>query len=137
MSRRPAQDVSNPVDAAGAGRLGCRMPTTISHVNFDCHDSYAQARFWCAVFEVVPEGKVVKNRVHLDQCPATTRDEEVARLEGLGATVVGDQRRPDGSGWVMMTDPEDNEFCVERSAAERESGPRAGTVTATGIRSGS
>ena len=72
------------------------------------------------LFIPVPEGKVVKNRMHLDLTPtARTRDEEVTRLLGIGATMVGDYRRPDGSGWVTLADPEGNEFCVERSAAER------------------
>jgi hypothetical protein len=63
---------------------------------------------------------VVKNRVHLDVAPTgTTRDEEVSRLLDLGATLVDDQRRPDGTGWAVLGDPEGNEFCVERSAAER------------------
>jgi hypothetical protein len=48
-----------------------------------------------------------------------TRDEEVARLLTLGATMVADHRRPDGSGWVTTADPEATSFCVERSAAER------------------
>jgi hypothetical protein len=34
--------------------------------------------------------------------------------------LVGDHRKPDGSGWVTMADPEGNEFCVERSARERD-----------------
>jgi Glyoxalase-like domain len=71
------------------------------------------------VFVPVPEPKQVKNRVHLDLIPDTTREEEVARLVSLGATQREDHRRPDGSGWVMLTDPEGNEFCVERSLAER------------------
>jgi hypothetical protein len=33
--------------------------------------------------------------------------------------VFEDHRKPDGTGWVTMGDPEGNEFCVERSAAER------------------
>jgi hypothetical protein len=48
-----------------------------------------------------------------------TRDEEVERLKGMGARVYEDHRTADGKGWVTMLDPEDNEFCVERSAAER------------------
>jgi predicted enzyme related to lactoylglutathione lyase len=72
------------------------------------------------LFIPVPEDKVVKNRVHLDIEPTDrTRDEEVERLTGLGATVVDDRRNVDGSGWVVMGDPEGNEFCVERSTAER------------------
>jgi predicted enzyme related to lactoylglutathione lyase len=58
--------------------------------------------------------------VHLDLTPAMrSRDEEVARLLTIGASMVGDHRRPDGTGWVTMADPEGNEFCVERSAQER------------------
>jgi hypothetical protein len=81
------------------------------------------------LFIVVPEPKAVKNRVHLDVMPTDrTRDEEVARLTGLGAVQAADHRRPDGTGWVVLTDPEGNEFCVERSAAERAAtgGPPAG-----------
>ncbi|GAB2555696.1 VOC family protein [Kribbella endophytica] len=72
------------------------------------------------LFIAVPEGKSVKNRVHLDWVPdERTRDEEVARLLTLGATIHEDHRKPEGPGWVTMHDPEGNEFCVERSAAER------------------
>ena len=46
-------------------------------------------------------------------------DEEVARLLGVGATLVEDHRKADGAGWVTLADPEGNEFCVERSARER------------------
>jgi Glyoxalase-like domain len=72
------------------------------------------------LFIAVPEGKASKNRVHLDLMPVDrTRDAEVARLLELGATQVSDHRRPDGTGWVVLADPEGNELCVERSAAER------------------
>ncbi|MFI5959305.1 VOC family protein [Cryptosporangium sp. NPDC051539] len=72
------------------------------------------------LFVPVPEPKTVKNRIHLDLQPTGgTRDEMVARAQQLGATIVGDHRKPDGTGWVTLTDPEANEFCIERSAAER------------------
>ena len=72
------------------------------------------------LFIAVPEPKSVKNRVHLDLEPTDrTRDEEVERLLKIGATLVADHRRPDGTGWAVLADPEGNEFCVERSAAER------------------
>ena len=63
------------------------------------------------VFGPVPEPKTVKNRLHIDVNPVDcTRDEEVERLIGLGA------RRVDvGQGevsWVVLADPEGNEFCV-------------------------
>jgi len=72
------------------------------------------------LFIKVPEPKSVKNRVHLDFMPTEhTRDEELARLLTIGATLVDDHRQPDGTGWVVFADPEGNEFCVERSAEER------------------
>jgi catechol 2,3-dioxygenase-like lactoylglutathione lyase family enzyme len=65
------------------------------------------------LFVTVPERKTVKNRVHLDLEPDDrTRDEEVERLLGIGATLVADRRRPDGRGWVVLADPEGNELCV-------------------------
>ena len=76
------------------------------------------------LFIRVPEPKTVKNRVHLDLMPVDrTRDQEVDRLLSLGATLVDDRRLPDGKGWVVLADPEGNEFCVERSTAERTPAP--------------
>ena len=58
------------------------------------------------LFIPVPEPKTVKNRVHLDLMPTDrTRDEEVERLLGIGATLVADHRRSDGTGWVVLADP--------------------------------
>ena len=72
------------------------------------------------LFIEVPDKKQVKNRVHFDLVPAEgTRDEEAARLVSIGAMVVNDLRLPDGSGWVVLADPEGNEFCILRSEAER------------------
>lgn len=71
------------------------------------------------LFVRVPEAKSVKNRIHLDLQPSQRRDEEVARVVALGATVVDDRRTPNGRGWVVLADPAGNEFCVEVSAAER------------------
>ena len=118
-------------------------------VTVDCTDPYRQAVWWSQVtgwqedpddpnnpgdpagrivsgeginllFIPVPEGKAVKNRVHLDLQPTTrSRDEEIERVLALGATLVEDHRQPDGSGWAVLADPEGNEFCVERSKRER------------------
>ncbi|MFB9658842.1 VOC family protein [Glycomyces mayteni] len=125
------------------------MVSKINQVTFDTRNGYELAKFWMAVtgytehpdypigpdeeenfigpdgkhpgllFINVPEHKSVKNRLHLDLSPDTTRDEEVDRLIALGATVHDDHRKADGTGWVTMRDPEGNEFCVERSDAER------------------
>lgn len=75
------------------------------------------------LFIRVPDEKVVKNRLHLDLRPVDgTREEEVQRLVTLGATQLADFRRPDGSGWITLADPEGNEFCV-LSAGPVTSGP--------------
>jgi len=75
------------------------------------------------LFIEVPEAKSVKNRLHFDLEPRQgTRDDELARLRDLGATEVADLRGRfgPGTGWVVLADPEGNEFCILRSAAERE-----------------
>ncbi|MFD0257954.1 VOC family protein [Kitasatospora indigofera] len=122
------------------------MASLVRHVTFDCADAYRLGSFWAEVlgasvheddkpgdpealvasegavllFVTVPDAKTVKNRVHLDIQPQDrTRDEEVERLLALGAVLVSDHRREDGLGWATLADPEGNEFCVERSAAER------------------
>ncbi|MGL3807235.1 VOC family protein [Paeniglutamicibacter sp. R2-26] len=75
------------------------------------------------LFIEVPDAKQIKNRVHLDLKPADgTRDEELVRLLALGARTVDDRRQADGSGWVVLADPEGNEFCILRSDAERQTG---------------
>lgn len=67
------------------------------------------------LFATVPEAKTVKTPVHIDVSPIGSQDEEVERLLALGAT-----RADIGQGdanWVVMRDPEGNEFCVLRSLA--------------------
>lgn len=64
------------------------------------------------LFQRVPETKTGKNRLHLDvHSEPGRRDAEVVRLEGLGATVVR-RVKEYGGEWVIMTDPEGNEFCA-------------------------
>lgn len=127
------------------------MTALISHMSFDSVDACASSVFWGRVLDFVedpedpnqpgdeecmitsadgaqrllfievPDGKQVKNRLHLDLKPAlgATRELELERLLSLGAREVADRRRPDGSGWVVLADPEDNKFCILRSDAER------------------
>ncbi len=115
------------------------MTLSVDTLTIDCHDPKLLADFWCAalgyrldeideedaivrpaagpgwtlLFQIVPEGKSVKNRLHLDLRPAGSMAEEVARLEAAGATAI---RRVDegGSFWTVMADPEGNELCVLR-----------------------
>ncbi len=123
------------------------MAMTVNNMTFDCADARGLAEFWAALtgwivfydddpevllaphfpstgqtmlFIPVPEGKTAKNRLHLDLQPSDrTRDEAVDQALALGATVIGDFRKDDGTGWVTLADPEGNEFCIERAAAER------------------
>ncbi|MBB4981009.1 VOC family protein [Streptomyces nymphaeiformis] len=72
------------------------------------------------VFIQVPEGKTVKNRFHLDVSPIDgSTDGEVTRLLGLGAAKV-DVGQGSGRSWVVMADPEGNEFDVLRTLAPCE-----------------
>jgi predicted enzyme related to lactoylglutathione lyase len=123
-----------------------RMTSTVANIAIDCADAYRLALFWSEVtgqplhpedqpgsketevmlpggpalyFNEVPEPKSGKNRLHLCLRPDTSRDSEVERLLGLGASLVDDLRKPDGRGWVVLADPEGNEFCVLLSEAER------------------
>jgi hypothetical protein len=70
------------------------------------------------LFVKVPEGKVVKNRLHLDLRP-DDHAAEVARAEALGATRV-DVGQGDDKTWVVFADPEGNEFCILRSYTPEE-----------------
>ena len=64
------------------------------------------------LFQQVPEGKTVKNRLHLDlRVGAERREAEVARLVAAGATEL--HRASQGPHeWATLADPEGNEFCV-------------------------
>lgn len=74
------------------------------------------------LFIEVPEPKQAKNRIHLDLRPSErTQDEEIEHLKQTGAREVADRRGiyGPGSGWMVLADPEGNEFCVLKSEAER------------------
>jgi predicted enzyme related to lactoylglutathione lyase len=111
-------------------------------VVIDCADPLALARWWSEalgwrywvqdtdeveirptehqlpglIFGTVPEGKTIKNRLHLDFRP-DDRDAEVDRLLGLGAVRV-DVGQIDVP-WVVLADPEGNEFCVLSSRRDQ------------------
>jgi len=116
------------------------MAMRLTNITFDCEHPLEVAAFWSAVlgrpvdegssggfasigitdrdrvepawyFSKVPESKQAKNRVHVDITAADPGD--VAELERLGATLVAEHEIP-GHSWVVMHDPEGNEFCVAR-----------------------
>ena len=66
------------------------------------------------LFQRVPEGKAVKNRVHLDfqMGGEAARDHAVVRLLSIGATRLWDGQQGPVHKWVTMGDPEGNELCV-------------------------
>jgi Glyoxalase-like domain len=66
------------------------------------------------IFVPVPEGKSTKNRLHIDLAPPADQNQEaeVRRLEALGARRVDIGQHRDNVSWVVMADPEGNEFCV-------------------------
>ncbi|MGH6654280.1 MAG: VOC family protein [Actinocrinis sp.] len=117
------------------------MSLTIQCLCVDCRDPYVVAEFWQAalgwrrtheeadevvleppagspqdgvvpdlLFLRVPDEKVVKNRLHLDLRP-DDQQAEIERLIGLGAARVSVGQGEEVS-WVVMADPEGNEFCV-------------------------
>jgi catechol 2,3-dioxygenase-like lactoylglutathione lyase family enzyme len=123
------------------------VASRFTELAIDCHDHDRLGRFWSEVlgYDVIdrsdgpdeffvqlqgPEGagptilvvrtpdrKVVKNRLHIDVSPTDrTQEEEVERILGLGATHadVGQGEQ----SWVVLADPEGNEFCVLRSRVE-------------------
>ncbi|MCQ9134256.1 MULTISPECIES: VOC family protein [Streptomyces] len=105
------------VDAADPVALGRWWAAALGWVVVgDAPDEYEirprRDRLPGLVFVPVPEGKTVKNRLHLDFRPDDQRA-EVDRLLSLGArrTDVGQGERP----WVVLADPEGNEFCVLRA----------------------
>ena len=70
-------------------------------------------------FTEVPEEKLAKNRVHLDLSADGAVEDEVQRLEGLGAT-VRNWTEEGGSMWCVMLDPQGNEFCVVSPSGDDE-----------------
>ncbi len=117
------------------------MASRVANITVDALGPLAQVRWWAQVvddfvvvedgamnedeaelrgpggrwldFIRVPDAKRVKNRLHLCLRPVeTTRDAEVERIVALGARIVDDRRAMADGGWVVLADPEGNEFCV-------------------------
>ena len=87
------------------------IPKDMSTDPLDAADWHQQRQG--LVFVPVPEGKTVKNRLHIDLAPHTSqdRDAEIARLLEMGATTVDVGQGRDVT-WTVLADPEGNEFCV-------------------------
>jgi len=126
------------------------MSSRIAVIAIDAVDPRVVADFWCAVLEwrvveedddgvsisapdgswpsidivPVPEVKAVKNRLHLDlRADGLTTADELERLLALGERRVDVGQNPDVS-WVVLSDPEGNEFCLlSRSVQEAQRAP--------------
>ena len=79
-----------------------------------CTCAFSLAALYSGEFARVPEAKTVKNRLHIDVAPSPDagQEAEVRRLEDRGARRVGIGQDPEQVSWVVMADPEGNEFCV-------------------------
>jgi catechol 2,3-dioxygenase-like lactoylglutathione lyase family enzyme len=127
------------------------MPARLACVCIDAVEPRPVADFWAAVlgWEVIEDGdegislasphrdlptldilpvaeaKQVKNRLHLDlRADGATFDGELARLEGLGAGRVDIGQGPDVT-WVVLADPEGNEFCLLRRTMQEMTASQA------------
>ncbi|UXN32106.1 VOC family protein [Glutamicibacter sp. M10] len=116
------------------------MASVLSEISIDCANPVLLARFWSEAldyrvfeeevglisigpqsqevfpviltFAQVPEAKTIKNRLHLDVSPRELgQQQEVDRLLSLGASYADVGQDVDVS-WVVLADPEGNEFCV-------------------------
>ncbi|GAB3233545.1 VOC family protein [Glycomyces halotolerans] len=102
------EDLVTEVDGRKAWREGQAIGDPDEPVNPE-NGVYGGIR---VLFQKVPEPKTVKNRLHLDLHYGADRIEsEAERLEGLGATRHGSHEQGP-SRWIVMADPEGNEFCV-------------------------
>jgi hypothetical protein len=108
IRRMIAEGHATEADAATHdGRLVWRDGAAIRHP-----DGPATGRRRRIIFQVVPEPKTVKNRVHLDVwVGAENVGQQIGRLLERGATLL--RRGQQGPNeWVTLADPEGNEFCI-------------------------
>jgi Glyoxalase-like domain len=117
MSDTPVPSIGLVLDCANPQRLAEFWAPALGYVNLGVVGSYAlllpDGRSGPKLLlQRVPEPKVTKNRMHLD-IDASDIESEATRLEGLGARrVQAEQVHEHGTAWILMTDPEGNEFCV-------------------------
>ena len=110
------------LDCADPGPLADFWSAALGYVNLGAAGTYVlladeSGQRPKLLLQQVPEVKAGKNRMHFD-IETPTVDEEVERLEVLGARrIVDDAMEEHGNRWVVMADPEGNEFCVCNAGA--------------------
>jgi hypothetical protein len=105
------------IDAVDVDRLAEFWAGALGYVPFGRFEQYRSlvdpdGRGPKLILQQAPEGKVAKNRMHLDvHAPHVAA--EVGRLVGLGASRLDDAAIDEaGTSWIRMQDPDGNEFCV-------------------------
>ncbi|HVF53546.1 MAG TPA: VOC family protein [Actinomycetota bacterium] len=127
----------------------------LGNVGVDCNDVEVMAEFWAGALDYriahrsdteaqlkdkrelgpriylqkVPEPRTGKNRLHIDLY-VLDEEAEAARIEALGARRVKRFDRDEGDIWIVMTDPEGNEFCVCKAMPENMADGQWGPVKA-------
>jgi predicted enzyme related to lactoylglutathione lyase len=135
---------ASPGPGAGAAATRARPNLRIAEVVFDCNRPDVAVAFWAAalgyergwtsgqfsqlhdpagrgmtlLFQMVPERKAGKNRVHIDLATPDMAG-EVARLALLGARALREVAEM-GANWTVMSDPQGNEFCVVNGAPQED-----------------
>jgi len=104
------------IDCSDPDRLGAFWSAALGYTMLGAAGNYAllvdeKGSHPKLLLQRVPEAKTAKNRMHLDIETPDVQD-EVVRLESLGATRVEGPLEEYGSHWFVMHDPEGNEFCV-------------------------
>jgi predicted enzyme related to lactoylglutathione lyase len=117
MTDTPAPIMGLVLDCADPQRLAEFWAPALGYVSLGMAGSYAvllpDGRPGPKLLlQQVPEPKRTKNRMHLD-IEAPDIEGEAVRLEGLGAQRIQEEHvQEHGTTWILMTDPEGNEFCV-------------------------
>jgi len=117
MTDTPTPGIALVLDCADPERLAKFWAPALDYVDLGMAGSYAvllpNGRPGPKLLlQKVGEPKTVKNRMHLD-VETPDIEAEAARLEALGARRVQDEHLHEhGTTWILMADPEGNEFCV-------------------------
>ena len=108
-----ANQISQDAVAEHRGRQIFRGYAAIRHPEDQFDEASGIGRGGRMLFQDVPEGKTVKNRLHIDvHSEPGELDKPLARLETLGATRLREVNKGPAGHWWVVQDPEGNEFCV-------------------------
>ncbi len=130
MTDTPAPGIALVLDCADPERLAAFWAPALGYVHLGMAGSYAALLPHGRpgpklLLQRVPEPKAVKNRMHLD-IETPDIEAEAARLQALGARRLQDEHLHEyGTTWILMADPEGNEFCICDGGAAGDSSASA------------